>query len=245
MRPFWNYYGGKYKAALKYPAPMYDTIIEPFGGAAGYALRHPHKKIILIEKNPDVYTVWQYLFSASWKEVMELPIVTSMNDERLKDIPDGARNLIGFNMNTGVSSPAKTLSARHRKNRETKDYESGWSVGHRLRCADQAEEIQSLDWTIIPGDYTLAPDIRACWYIDPPYFNQAGKQYPMHLKPEEYPPLGEWCKKRQGQTMVCENEGATWLPFMPWRTPAPSINSSTKNGKKKVSTPEVIWINYN
>jgi hypothetical protein len=32
LRPFWRYYGGKWRAAPRYPAPRYDTIIEPFAG---------------------------------------------------------------------------------------------------------------------------------------------------------------------------------------------------------------------
>ena len=46
--------------------------------------------------------------------------------------------------------------------------------------------------------------------------------------------LSEWCRSRRGQVMVCENEGARWLPFRPFR----SIQS-TSNGVSR----EVIWTN--
>jgi len=41
LRPFWRYYGGKWRAAPSYPSPRCETIIEPFAGAAGYSLRYP------------------------------------------------------------------------------------------------------------------------------------------------------------------------------------------------------------
>jgi len=44
LRPFWRYYGGKWRAAPRYPAPRHDLIIEPFAGAAGYAMRYPDQK---------------------------------------------------------------------------------------------------------------------------------------------------------------------------------------------------------
>jgi len=39
LRPFWRYYGGKFRAAPRYPTPTHKTIVEPFAGAAGYSLR--------------------------------------------------------------------------------------------------------------------------------------------------------------------------------------------------------------
>jgi len=48
--PFFGYYGGKFRAAPHYPAPLHKTIIEPFAGSAGYAMRHYERQVILIEK---------------------------------------------------------------------------------------------------------------------------------------------------------------------------------------------------
>jgi len=33
LKPFWQYYGGKWRAAPHYPKPRHDTIVEPFAGA--------------------------------------------------------------------------------------------------------------------------------------------------------------------------------------------------------------------
>ena len=55
---------------------------------------------------------------------------------------------------------------------------------------------------------------EASWFVDPPYQNQ-GKHY--HYGPEnvDFAMLGNWCRTRLGQVIVCENEGADWLPFTP------------------------------
>lgn len=252
LRPFWNYYGGKYKAALSYPEPRHDIIIEPFAGAAGYSIRHPNKQVILCEKNPKVAAVWKYLLTASADEILNIPIVRDV-DHLPEDIALGARYLVGFNMNTGVASPAKTLSAIHRNNRDEQevnslfhngtdtktDYESGWGNAHREMVARQAMYIQSKQWKIIEGDYTNAPDVVATWFIDPPYANIAGQQYPYH--DIDYPALGEWCKQRRGQVMVCENKGATWLPFKERLSFQPSINKKDKMTVER--SVEVLWQN--
>ena len=52
LRPFIRYYGGKWRAAPLYPAPMHSTIIEPFAGAAGYSMRYPDRDVILVERYP-------------------------------------------------------------------------------------------------------------------------------------------------------------------------------------------------
>ncbi len=210
LRPFWNYYGGKWKHAYEdsYPAPDYNTIIEPFAGAAGYSIRHYRRNVILVEKDERVAETWDYLLHASADDILRLPIVTDVAE--LADwVPQGAKYLIGFNMNTAIATPAKTLSKLHRNNRILRNYSSGWSEEKRTLCAWQVSYIKH--WQLRFGDYSLAPDVEATWFIDPPYNNQAGATYRMHEI--DYHALGLWAQSRQGQVIVCENKGATWLPF--------------------------------
>jgi len=68
-------------------------------------------------------------------------------------------------------------------------------------------------WRFMQLDYTVIPNMEATWFIDPPYNNIAGQRYRTHVA--NYPQLGEWCKNRWGQVIVCENYGAGWLPFEP------------------------------
>ena len=104
----------------------------------------------------------------------------------------------------------------------------------RARLASQVERIQH--WRVIVGaDYTAAPDIKATWFIDPPYANAAGAWYRYH--DVNYRQLARWCRSRKGQVIVCENEGATWLPFEPFRV----VKGTGGKGRSGVSR-EVIWL---
>ena len=102
----------------------------------------------------------------------------------------------------------------------------------RERIASQLGTIRH--WTLIEGDYTEAPDIAATWFIEPPY-EVAGRHY--RHRPTDYGELAAWCRSRRGQTIVCENVGAEWLPFEPWRDC--KANESKTGGK--VSR-EAIWL---
>jgi len=71
-------------------------------------------------------------------------------------------------------------------------------------------------WQVIEGDYTVAPDWQAHWFVDPPY-QRAGHKYKGKTPgPAEYAAIAEWCRNRPGFVQVCENDDATWLPFKPF-----------------------------
>jgi len=207
IRPYFVYYGGKWRAAPRYPAPCHDTIIEPFAGSAGYALRYPDRKVVLVEKDAILAELWRYLIRATAPDFLGLP---DLRDGETTDdlrICDGARALIGFWLNKGVSSPRKSPSAWMRSGVRPKSY---WGPEVRAMLAAQAGKIAH--WQIIEGDYTEAPDTLATWFVDPPYVG-AGHMYRHGPKGIDYAALASWCLARSGQVMVCENSGATWLPF--------------------------------
>ena len=85
---------------------------------------------------------------------------------------------------------------------------SRWTVQGRHRLAQQLGAIRH--WKVRCGDYTKAPDIEATWFIDPPY-QKGGEHYPAGQP--DYGDLAAWCRKRRGQVIVCEGDGAEWLPF--------------------------------
>ena len=230
LKPFWRYYGGKWRAAPRYPVPLYDTIIEPFAGAAGYAMRYPERKVVLVEKYPVIAEMWRFLIAATPAEVRAIPLV-----EATDDLPSwvcaGARHLVGFSLNSAVVSPCRTLSAGARRQAATGRTFDGWAEARRERVAAQVEQIRH--WKIIEGDYQDAPDVPATWFIDPPYNNKAGSYY-VHST-LDYPALGAWCRTRPGQTIVCENEGSDWLPFKAFAT--------LKAGLNGAGSREVVWLN--
>lgn len=229
LKPFFRYYGGKWRAALRYPKPLYDTIVEPFAGAAGYSLRYPDKQVFLIEKYAVIAEIWDYLISADPAEILDIPEVEHV-DDLPEWVPAGARHLVGFAMNAACVSPCRQLSSGRKKLRQMGRVFEGWSAKMKERVASQVPYIRH--WCVIHGDFTDSPNVDATWFIDPPY--QVKGSYYIHSR-VDFERLGRWCRDRSGQTIVCENEGATWLPFKTFATLKAGINGK---GSK-----EVIWTN--
>ena len=77
------------------------------------------------------------------------------------------------------------------------------------------------------------PNENATWFIDPPY-EFGGEHYKNGTKDIDFAILGDWCKSRNGQTIVCENMKANWLPFKPM---------VKIQGACQTFTTEAIWSN--
>jgi len=237
--PFFSFYGSKWRAAPHYPAPEYDVIIEPFAGSAGYSLRHAGRSVLLIEKDPTVAATWRYLLKVKPKEILALPDLELEQTVDDLSICEEARLLIGWWLNKGSAQPKKTMSAWMRQSKENggNGWRSGsggffWGTRVRERIAKHLPALER--WQVVEGDYRDAPNISATWFIDPPY-QKAGKHY--RFSSINYGLLGFWCRARRGQTIVCENAGANWLPFMDWK----SIKANESRHGGKVSK-EVIWL---
>jgi hypothetical protein len=209
--------------------PLYDTIVEPFAGSAGYSLRYPDHHVQLYDKDEIICGIWDFLIHVSEAEIMALPTDINHVDE-LRDGPQECRWLVGFWMNKGTTMPSKTASAWKRKYGPT---QRGvyWSPEVRQRIASQLQHIRH--WSINLASYDDLPDMETTWFIDAPYDSAAGEHYKYGRKDIDYRVLGAWCKNRKGQVIVYETWGADWLPF---------CELGTFKGRRKTSH-EVIWTN--
>ena len=232
LRPFWNYFGGKWRSASSYPPPRFGTIIEPFAGAAGYSLHHPERAIVLVEKYHVVAEVWRFLTSAKPTEVLRIPIVEAV-DDLPRGVCSGARWLVGFALNFATSAPRATLSSGQRALRSRGQRLAGWTEERRALVATQLDAVKH--WRVIEGDYSQAPDVVATHFIDAPYQGRAGQNYVHGSRALDYDRLAVFATSRRGQTIVCEGLGATWLPFR--------IHRPSKAGPARAVSREAIWTN--
>lgn len=226
--PFWRYYGGKFRAAPRYPKPEHGTIVEPFAGAAGYSMRYADRNVVLVEAYPVVAEMWRFLIAATKEEILRIPEVENV-DDLPSWVPVGARALVGFSLNSAVVTPCNVLSAGRKNLTLMGRRFEGWCPAQRERVANQVHLVKH--WKIIEGDFSKAPNLRATWFVDPPY-QEAGKYYPHQVA--DYSQLAGWCRRRRGQVIVCENVGATWLPFEPF--------ASIKAGPARRVSHEAIWV---
>ena len=217
------YYGRKKQIVKMYPHPEHDSIIEPFAGSAAYSLYGDNweNEVTLIDSSNTCISIWNFLQQASYGDISGLPDLSP--GETLKDfkyLSNAEKWLIGLHINPGSSMPKLTATKASR-----------WKAGKQY-ITENLHKIKH--WNILQGDYRDAPDIKATWFIDPPYQN-AGKYY--QGQPPDYTLLAEWTEVRKGQIIACEGEGATYLPFVYLQA---SINNGGLNGGKRKQ--ELVYI---
>lgn len=230
LRPFFKYYGAKHRLAPQYPAPEYQTIVEPFAGSASYATLHHTKNVILAEVDADIATLWRWLIQAHSEEIRELPIdVPPGTDIRHLSISTGAQLLIRAWQRVGRSD-CWTISKWNNAN-------SGfWHERTRDAIADQVSAIRH--WQIVHGSVLdQQPSTPATWFVDPPYQSQPDVYGGKGSGPD-FPALSRWCRALPGQVIVCEAPGATWLPF---RELALNTVGRTKQGGTRPKRMEMVW----
>lgn len=236
LRPFISYFGGKWRAAPAYPAPRHARIVEPFAGSAGYSLRYWNRAVTLVEKYEPLAAVWQYLISVGPAEILALPILQV--GERVCDVPrltQEQRWLIGYWCNAGAAAPRQTMLQMRDTDGYHRRYKS-WGEGVRARIAQQVSCIRH--WRVIHGDFSEAPNVQATWFVDPPY-QGLGRFYPCGDRGIDFEQLGAWCRTRRGQILVCEAEGARWLPFQPFG----KFKRNEHGGRGNPLAREALWRN--
>ena len=225
------YYGSKRRGAKTYPPPSFDTIIEPFAGAAAYSMYHvgSAKRVILIEKDPRVVATWHRVLAMTPQELLDYPIPA---------VGEPSRDFLVMTAATSsASAGVTTLKVTDR----VVDVMPGMlrKMAALLPLAKERVEV-------VLGDYRDAPNLEATWFIEPPYRVteqragsplQQGMGYAKGCNAAslDYDELGAWCRERRGQRIVCEQEGADWLPFRP------TGRARTANSLNK-ATGEVVWL---
>ena len=196
-----NYFGGKGRLSALYPPPKYDIIVESHAGGAGYARRHYERNVLLVDSDPRVIRVWNYLIRSTKDEILALPLMTPGQSIDELDVGEEARLYLSCCVNQ--TAFRRTLTSwKDGQNRGL------WGEDLRRRVADSVHLIKH--WQAICADCQTLGNADATWFVDPPYQGM-GEHYKNGTV--DYPSLAKWCRARQGQVIVCEKRGADWLPF--------------------------------
>ena len=206
--------------AKHYPPPKYNLIIEPFAGSAAYSCYHlmkdKSKQAVLYEKDLTVVDAWSKVRFLTREEIENYPVPKI--GEYTSDF------LI---MTCAVSNAASKCN----KMKYTERMDKVFQIQKKriLRLFD----IRNRIW-VWSGDYSLASDIEATWFIDPPYQvlqasttafpNGNGYSRTCGADCIDYKKLADFCKSRKGQVIVCEKEGANWMDFQVFKTNKTSLN---------------------
>jgi site-specific DNA-adenine methylase len=218
-----SYYGSKSKIVDYYPPPKHKKIIEPFAGSARYSLKYWDRDVLLLDKYDVIISIWNYLKQSSRQDILRLPHLKGGDNIDDFNLSNEEKWLIGFCINGGSAQPKKTVST-------SGNFGNGWNKT-KSYIADNLYKIKH--WEIRSGEYTDIANEEATWFIDPPY-QFGGEWYVKSTKQINFGLLGEWCKTRKGQVIVCENTKAEWLPFKPMKDMYGSMYSTT----------EAIWSNH-
>ena len=239
-RALFPYFGSKVRLACEYPPPIYDTIVEPFAGAAGYSAQYCDRRVVLFEKDPVVYGVLKFLVGASTQDILSLPLVPKGASVDDFDLTSEQKALIGFWLARGLESPRKRMGAWGKISSLT-DVRF-WNRSSRCNLAMVVKKIKH--WKVYNSSYEDI-DTRvigdATWFVDPPY-QVRGVTYKCGSKGIDYQRLGEWCRRLSGQVIVCENANANWLPFVHFHSSTGLQTGVVKDGKKKGKSEEVVWL---
>jgi site-specific DNA-adenine methylase len=228
IRPLFPFYGSKWRDARRYPEPHADLVIEPFAGSAGYSLWHQPPRVMLYDVDPIIVGVWAYLIAASEREILALPDLEVGQSTDDLDLPQEAKWLIGFWLNRGSAQPKKTRTAYSAR---TDRQQLVWGDRARQRIAENVQHVRH--WQVFHGSYESATRADATYFIDPPYIDK-GRHY--RFSDVDFDHIAAWSRSLPGQILVCEQAGATWLPF----SPLASIKSTRGRSEEVVYTQGVI-----
>lgn len=214
LKPFFSYFGGKWRAAPRYPAPVFETIVEPFAGSAGYSIHHHERDVHLFDKSATVCHVWDFLIEATPRDVRALPLLDpGQSLDTIESLSPGARALIGFWLSKATTSPRNIMPRSTWPGRPF----MFWGEAVRERIANQVPHIKH--WTVHfgswrgPWSYEKTPvdDIGpATWFVDPPY---VGFEKHYRATGFDHAALARWCRKLPGQVIACGGPADQWLPF--------------------------------
>jgi hypothetical protein len=209
------YYGRKGRLARTYPAPVHGLVIEPFAGSLAYSLHHRPNAAMGVEADERVVELWHRLVG------MGVDGLASASAPPLGERTDDLWHLTAMASKDSLTVGGYTVSHWG---------QASWELARKVAIRHVDYAASAVEY--VQGDYMDAPDVEATWFIDPPY-QRVERGYRESSRQIDYAALAEWCRSRRGQVIVCEQEGADWLPFQPHRV--------QQNVQSTGRSREVVW----
>ena len=215
LMQYFKYFGSKFRTAPYYPKPLYQSIIEPFAGSASYSTLYWWYNIHLNDIDPCVSGLWNWLIQADPNDIISIPT----------DMPTLSH------LSTHMTAYQAELCRRWQRVGNNTSFTVSswngragmWNARTRQHIADQLINIRH--WSVSSLSYQSLENNLSTWFVDPPYVGFREYEYNVI----NYKQLAEWCRTRRGQVIVCEQEGADWLPFKPFRRIVSSCHAKFSN----------------
>lgn len=162
---------------------------------------------------------------ATKNDILSLPDIESKRSlDEITSLAPVERDLIGFHLCRGKAKPRKVGHGQNSWNRD------------KLRIAENVWKVKH--WKV--GSVSFGPLMlfmpASTWFIDPPYQQTQIKtnadRYPFG-DDLDYVEMASVIGQLEGQVIVCEGEGADWLPFDLLKTVSGNTNNRTvkQNGE--------------
>ena len=116
---------------------------------------HWQNRVILVDNDARVIQLWRWLIDSATEYDMR-----SLPDYTKGDLIEGDGPLADL---VRLSAPSENWKG---KGVITSRMERDWN-GYRNRVIASLPKIRH--WEVAEGDYTESPDIKATWFVDPPY----------------------------------------------------------------------------
>lgn len=192
------YLGSLKRLAKKFPAPMYDTIIEPFAGSAPYSCLYWERNVIINETDPRITNIWKFIQQTSPEEILKLP------EPKEHDLIEACTKIQEVRDLIGLSTSRVAFFPYHSK---PYGFYVNWIKTKQYLAANN---YKIKHWKILNGDYALLKNQKATWFLDPPAKKHNDGMYSHMVM--DYADLYKFVKSREGQLMMRIKFNLEWIP---------------------------------
>jgi len=203
-----KYFGSKAVFIKHYPKPLYPRVVEPFAGSASYSCAYPDKEVVLYDVDIEVISIINFLIQSAPQDILGLPLLSAGQNVNSLNVNPEVKRLISRWCGAVPTNKLTTWGVREMLSGTKTSY---WGAACRQRLSGTVTQIKH--WQVHLGPYNCIPNEEATWFVDPPYSSAKLANIYQVSNRINYKMLAAWCLSRKGQVIICEKEGASWLPF--------------------------------